>query len=499
MEHGEWFIDESGSTTYADGDVGVAGHQRVAWESFFGISEDDAYKLPDEVKEALFYEIGSVDFAALGEYYSELENIEVEEDDDSKFIELGRKYFSELGGNLELVDYSDPRDYAMEKHGWIRVVNDRFQTWVFDADALDRIQNFESWEEEDESDENSYATIEELSTGKYFEIPYNELLAAKTVFDVTREATPEMAIKPKIVPYTGIPSRSRPGETKWEYGIGDNPEEEPTEFPDVRWIKSQHKPFQVTVISRDKVKEHRDAHPGMVDHMQTWRIREVLPDGLIVESYHNPIFAHKQTTPFYITLSEAKRFPKRRSHAENPLLVTPFMKLWMRDMKVTAVVKMDPRAFLDLTTTDSSHAHEIKEEALPLDKYNEFAAKKESGIPPFLKIDLSENEPWLGKVIGHEGRHRSAALVANGEFTMSVAIILARDYVSSRKFTALDIPLQWKGEYKRDYEPYFKIFTFLQGIERANVQEEYQENPPIDDAPLTIEEFKTLLMEKKNV
>lgn len=82
--------------------------------------------------------------------------------------------------------------------------------------------------------------------------------------------------------------------------------------------------------------------------------------------------------------------------------------------KMHALVHMHPRKFLELTTHDDQHASEIKGAAQSLHSYNEFTRNKRIQVAPFLHVSHT------GKVIGHEGRHRAAALLNAGHEVMPV-------------------------------------------------------------------------------
>lgn len=164
MLRGEWWIDEEGQTTFADGDMGESNHISVAFEAALGISLEDS-DIPEMIPlEPLSKE--AIEFLK-------------ERDTDPEAIEY-------------LKDGSDPRDYALEHMGWIRVAGDNFQMWSFDDDALDRIQNSEVWDGADveyptdleESDEK--VLIEQYQDNKTWSIPVKVLLNAKSSEGVKR-------------------------------------------------------------------------------------------------------------------------------------------------------------------------------------------------------------------------------------------------------------------------------------------------------------------------
>jgi hypothetical protein len=78
-----------------------------------------------------------------------------------------------------------------------------------------------------------------------------------------------------------------------------------------------------------------------------------------------------------------------------------------------AFYEIEPMEFLLLTTEDEAHRKAILEEAQTLDVYN--------------KDDWGAQHPYLtinpeGKVQGHEGRHRAAALYLNHEDRFRIAL-----------------------------------------------------------------------------
>lgn len=110
------------------------------------------------------------------------------------------------------------------------------------------------------------------------------------------------------------------------------------------------------------------------------------------------------------------------ARAESKLLVTDAQLRLARTNKAVAVIWMKPSDFLKLTTThedtrwnESITGRPVKE----LDVYNRFTESGEIHVMPFLQVDLA-----TGRVEGHEGRHRAAAVMNAGGARMPVAIIL---------------------------------------------------------------------------
>jgi hypothetical protein len=153
----------------------------------------------------------------------------------------------------------------------------------------------------------------------------------------------------------------------------------------------------------------------------------------------------------------------------NPYEITPKMRAWRVDQKVTSVVLMDPMSFLKLTTQDQSGIDSIMREAFPLDKYNKFALEGETSIPPYFNIYLD------GNIAGHEGRHRAAALIINHENIMPVSIILFNQSGrADRNFSFWDLPWIWKNQYGYDFRFHMKN---LLGVLETTVQEYHLGKP----------------------
>lgn len=106
--------------------------------------------------------------------------------------------------------------------------------------------------------------------------------------------------------------------------------------------------------------------------------------------------------------------------AKRGLLVTPQHVSQMVGNKAIGLVPIRCEDFLSLTTSSRTVAESIIAEAKWLDDYNRYAKEGSNILPPFLKVSMD-----TGKIEGHEGRHRAAALcreMAGSE--MWVAIIV---------------------------------------------------------------------------
>jgi len=131
--------------------------------------------------------------------------------------------------------------------------------------------------------------------------------------------------------------------------------------------------------------------------------------------------------------------------------------------KCQVVVQMPVLDFLRLTTTDDADIEAIfRKDAHPLDSYNhwnrmgdepEYAAQVNQGLDrsskeykwgrvvgPFLRIEIEPPVGTLGRVTGHEGRHRAAAVMNAGGKVIPVALCL-------RPFKGM-FPKSWGPEYE---------------------------------------------------
>jgi len=117
----------------------------------------------------------------------------------------------------------------------------------------------------------------------------------------------------------------------------------------------------------------------------------------------------------------------------------------LRDLKGAGAVKMTPRAFLRLTTIRGPDRWiaEMADEIRPLDDYNRWTRERAIQNAPFLKVDEKSQ-----RVIGHEGRHRAAALERAGGQHMLVGIILADDGYTKRRAVEA-VPKCFWGQYAK--------------------------------------------------
>ena len=105
----------------------------------------------------------------------------------------------------------------------------------------------------------------------------------------------------------------------------------------------------------------------------------------------------------------------------NPLTLTPTHRSQAVGNKFHTLVEMTPMEFLRLTTVNDRQIKEIMDSAKPLATYNDAAREERNIIPAFLALDISSGS---AKVMGHEGRHRAAALFLNGEEGIGMPVYL---------------------------------------------------------------------------
>jgi hypothetical protein len=111
---------------------------------------------------------------------------------------------------------------------------------------------------------------------------------------------------------------------------------------------------------------------------------------------------------------------RRRTPLGELLLTENLRRLAQQYFPAAGFIEMHPDDFLRLTTKDDEQARDIAAKAKSVATYNEWVRSGEIRVTPFLDVDRSN-----GRVCGHEGRHRAAALRAEEPGTrMKVAIVL---------------------------------------------------------------------------
>ena len=153
MQNGEYWIDESGQTEYADGDVGDTNHEMIAFKAALGLDEDEY-----ESREWLIPGV--------------------------KFTLAQQKELLKLGVSKKVVDYfkkgADARDYALEHMGWVRVRMRDFQVWTLDDARLKLIQGADFWDEGDEDESEDTINLEEMSSRGWWNCSFKVILGAQS-------------------------------------------------------------------------------------------------------------------------------------------------------------------------------------------------------------------------------------------------------------------------------------------------------------------------------
>jgi len=210
---GEYWLEENGQSTFADGDVGDANHEMVAFWAGIQLNDEEA---PEGVSpngidltalgEGLLEELGVRDgIVEVGKWPKGQWNEFLKKNDLNPFNRneggyswsreevLGLNKLVALGANMDFVWWwferptPDSRDFALEQMDWIRVKGNNFQVNDFDDRALKNIRNSDFWEQEVEDPEKLELSddpvwIEEKSTGRFFSVPL------RVLFDTDRHA-----------------------------------------------------------------------------------------------------------------------------------------------------------------------------------------------------------------------------------------------------------------------------------------------------------------------
>lgn len=167
--------------------------------------------------------------------------------------------------------------------------------------------------------------------------------------------------------------------------------------------------------------------------------------------------------------------PEAAGPRGNPYEPTKRMLQAMGDIKCSMIVAMRPGTFLNALTESVGHRLDIERHAQPLEVYNRAAREGQTTLMPMLRIRVESRawrlreyapggkhadpafydlmmrtgEPWDAKIVGHEGRHRAAAALANGESQMAVAICVRSDDRAWAEYIDPEKPYQ--AEYKVTY------------------------------------------------
>lgn len=171
-------------------------------------------------------------------------------------------------------------------------------------------------------------------------------------------------------------------------------------------------------------------------------------------------------TKHWKRIEQEERARKNRDAESNPFIITDEMKKYRRRRGVTHLFEMRPRDFLLLTTDTDEHMKDIMDDAETLDKYNSF----DNDCDIYLDI-LVNKTGKIGKVINHEGRHRSAAVLAAGENKLEVSIRFYADIKKLRKQVRLKIlPEKIIHQFAKGFRGK-KARTVIMGVNNVKVKE----------------------------
>lgn len=158
---------------------------------------------------------------------------------------------------------------------------------------------------------------------------------------------------------------------------------------------------------------------------------EELKRGIEVEMEHtdNPFISKNITKDhltecedYYTRLDEMEKKCSKETAAPYDLPIHPYQKRVAAGNKCIGYIVMSPEKFLDLTTIDATNKQKIIDSAQPLDVYVKSIRTKNNLVMPFLNLEVKKLGDMKGEVVGHEGRHRAAALMKAGKKRMPVAI-----------------------------------------------------------------------------
>jgi hypothetical protein len=186
-----------------------------------------------------------------------------------------------------------------------------------------------------------------------------------------------------------------------------------------------------------------------------------------------------------VTLSEGKVVNEGPAV---PLRVTPTMVKRAADNKCQIIVEMPIQQFLDISTGDKADQQRIMQNAHSVIDYNRWAKMghdratadrfnamwqkqhEQDYYEPYEKVYGNDLMPWLtiqldadgsmGKVVGHEGRHRGSAAMRAGAKTMQVALrvragedMFPDQYSPDYFITQEHLPKYLVGQYNKDVYP----------------------------------------------
>jgi hypothetical protein len=172
---GEWWIDDSGTALYADGDVGDMGHEAYVID-----------KLTRTFLDALDIECNEEHAGTLREWENNIENMMKE--DGAKDLRMfvlkaAKRKFESTQQLVDAYDIAsgssrlDAREYAMHYDGWKRVQRNNIETWTLTKTDLKHISDgiYDACGEDDLADEETF-NIYVFETKTWFQdVPWEVL------------------------------------------------------------------------------------------------------------------------------------------------------------------------------------------------------------------------------------------------------------------------------------------------------------------------------------
>jgi hypothetical protein len=180
---GEWWLNEDGSSEFADIDIGEKGHEAIAIDSM--IDKDIVLdELLEKYKKE--FEDGVIDEEELTYYLNQIEEYSNNDQIDSSFLffemgipdEIGMKAVKspEMWKDIKY----DARQAYSKYYGAIRVINNSFSTYKITDKTIEAIKDFLFQEADDLIEESDQEIeVEEDSTGNYISIPVKDFLEIK--------------------------------------------------------------------------------------------------------------------------------------------------------------------------------------------------------------------------------------------------------------------------------------------------------------------------------
>lgn len=181
---GEWWINEDGSSDYADVLTGDAGHEQIAIERMIDedsirdalLNELDSGKRDDDTNRKMIH---LLDYLRPTRRYDDSNVFEIL----SKLVDVPESVGIKATGSKDAWNdlKNDPRFAYMRHQNAIRVINNQFQAWKVTPKTIRAIQNFlyEQSAGDDAPEGDTEVCVEEVGTRKYACKPVSEFLTIK--------------------------------------------------------------------------------------------------------------------------------------------------------------------------------------------------------------------------------------------------------------------------------------------------------------------------------